>query len=355
MGAGLSRGYTEGSWEKDGFVKSLSSSDTPRVSVIVPNYNHARYLAQRVDSILGQTWGDYEVIILDDASTDGSQAVIETYCRNSRIRSIVNTANSGSACHQWNRGMREARGEYVWIAESDDYADVRFLETMVARLDARPAVGLVYCDSHNVAANGEIIGRQSEYYRLQGVARWGKDFDNTGLEEVRDQLMYWNSIPNASAVLIRKTVYERVGGAPEDFRLCGDWMTWVKVLLASDLSYVAEPLNYFRCHRETVRGTTANALSLREHYRVSGYIARHLKLGPESLGRVRNHIAAKWISALLENPAEFDGPRFQEVYRVALLVDKYPWARLMKQFCLYWPRKVYGNIRDSQSLKTKSI
>src|SRR6266567_649594 len=129
----------------------------PKVSVIVPSYNHCRYLSERIDSILGQTFGDFEVIVLDDASTDGSPAVLADYYAKPRVRIVVNARNSGSAFPQWNRGIGMAKGDYIWIAESDDSADPRFLETLVPILDDDPTLGLVYCQSRLIDVGGAAI------------------------------------------------------------------------------------------------------------------------------------------------------------------------------------------------------
>lgn len=90
----------------------------PIVSVIVPNYNYSRYLNSRIDSILAQTFSDYELILLDDASTDDSAQVLEQYRDNEHVTHlIVNEKNSGSPFVQWKRGMELARGKYIWIAK----------------------------------------------------------------------------------------------------------------------------------------------------------------------------------------------------------------------------------------------
>ena len=112
----------------------------PKVSVIIPNYNHARFLRQRIESVLGQTYQDFEVILLDDCSTDESRSIISEYAKNPRVRIEFNETNSGSTFKQWNKGVRLARGEYVWMAESDDYADERLLERLVKVLDEEPEV-----------------------------------------------------------------------------------------------------------------------------------------------------------------------------------------------------------------------
>src|ERR1700740_1180691 len=116
----------------------------PTVSVVVPNYNHGRFLRQRIDSILGQTFQDFELILVDGCSTDNSRPILSSYAGDPRVRIELNSANSGSPFKQWNKGVRLARGEYVWIAESDDYAEASFLERLIAVLDSDPMVLLAY-------------------------------------------------------------------------------------------------------------------------------------------------------------------------------------------------------------------
>ena len=116
----------------------------PKVSVIIPNYNHAAFLRRRMDSVLQQTYRDFEIIYLDNASTDDSGEVFSAFATDERIRAVLNTTNTGIPGKQWNKGVLEARGEYVWIAESDDYADEHFLELLVPQLEEHPTAGLVY-------------------------------------------------------------------------------------------------------------------------------------------------------------------------------------------------------------------
>src|SRR5580704_3035040 len=112
----------------------------PTISVIVPNYNHARFLPKRIESIIHQTFQDFELILLDDCSSDDSRSILAQYAGDPRVRIEFNRENSGSTFKQWNRGVRLAQGKYVWIAESDDYADPQLLERLVAILEANPAV-----------------------------------------------------------------------------------------------------------------------------------------------------------------------------------------------------------------------
>jgi glycosyltransferase involved in cell wall biosynthesis len=225
----------------------------PTVSVVVPNYNHARYLRQRIDSVLQQTYRDFELILLDDCSADQSRSILSEYAGDSRVRIEFNKINSGSAFKQWNKGVRLARGEYVWIAESDDYADARFLERLVAVLETEPKNTFVYCRSWRIDADGRPGGFVDPEVPDDIRPRWSADYCADGSTECRDYMIYCNTVPNASAVLFRKTDYERVGGADESLRLCGDWKLWASMAMKGRIAYVAEPLNYYRFHDQSVR------------------------------------------------------------------------------------------------------
>src|SRR5882724_4939590 len=195
----------------------------PKISVIIPNYNHARYLAERIDSVLGQTFNDLELFILDDASTDNSHEILARYHSKPRVRILVNTRNSGSAFPQWNLGISYATGEYIWIAESDDSCDPRFLETLVPLLDENHEIGLAYCQSRLINKEGLETGSSLDWTSDLHPSRWKFDFVNNGRDEIRNYLIEKNSIPNASAVLARRTVVSQALPVDSSFKLCGDW------------------------------------------------------------------------------------------------------------------------------------
>jgi glycosyltransferase involved in cell wall biosynthesis len=248
----------------------------PKVSVIVPNYNHAPYLAQRLESILNQTYNDLELLILDDASTDDSYKILRRYYSKPRVRIVVNTANSGAAFPQWNRGIYLAKGEYVWIAESDDSADPHFLETLVPLLDETPNLGLAYCQSRLINKAGVKVGDSLNWTEDLDPKRWKFDFINNGKDEIRNYLIHKNTIPNASAVITRRSVLNKVLPVDTSFQLCGDWLHWGKVLLQTDLAYVSEPLNHWRLESSNSRPLQAGVLEWAEGQRVIPYLAKEL-------------------------------------------------------------------------------
>src|SRR5579863_19047 len=140
----------------------------PRLSVIVPNYNHATFLRRRIETILAQTYRDFELILLDDGSTDGSRAILFEYASapsagakspgQINVRLDFNETNSGSPFKQWNKGVRLTQGKHIWMAESDDYADPRFLERVVGALDASPEAAFAYCRSWRTTADDRVDG-----------------------------------------------------------------------------------------------------------------------------------------------------------------------------------------------------
>ncbi|MFD1466660.1 glycosyltransferase family 2 protein [Hymenobacter caeli] len=226
----------------------------PKVSVIIPNYNHAKYLVQRIESVLTQTLRDTEVVILDDCSPDNSREIIERYAQqDNRIRVVYNEQNSGNTFKQWNKGIGEATGEYVWIAESDDYADTNFLAVLVARLDADSAVGVAYCDSWLTDEANAVNLVDRGYLHRVDPARWAHSFTCDGMELIRHYMSFVNVIPNASAVVLRRSLLAEIGAAATDYKLAGDWLYWGRILSVTKVAYVAERLNYFRQHTNNVR------------------------------------------------------------------------------------------------------
>ena len=225
----------------------------PKVSVIIPNYNHAAFLRQRIDSVLSQTYEDMEVILLDDCSTDNSIDIIEQYRNHPRVTSIIyNETNSGSTFKQWNKGIELCRADFIWIAESDDFAHEKFVaELMPAMLDDEN-IGMAYCQSYKVNDKNEVTGTWKEDTDSLSNTLFAANFKMPGKEYIKQFLIHWNTIPNASGVIFRKKFYQLAGGAEPGIKNCSDWLTWLKMLLISDVMFVAIPLNYFRYHSHSV-------------------------------------------------------------------------------------------------------
>jgi cellulose synthase/poly-beta-1,6-N-acetylglucosamine synthase-like glycosyltransferase len=274
----------------------------PKVTAIVPNYNHERFLDRRIRSVLDQTYPDIEVLLLDDASKDGSLQVFEKYRSHPRVKAIVaNEQNTGIPFKQWNKGVALASGEYLWFAESDDYADPRLVERLVGKLDALPRVGVAYSESIGVDENERPLYSLGDWTRDLHPDRWNADYVNSGTDECARFVVRKCTIPNASAAIIRKSCYLAVGGADEDFRLSGDWMLWAKLLLVSDVAFVAEPLNHFRMHSNTVRRASARgAIALTEAIRILAHIRSRTAIAPEVYEQVCDRLLDRWVEQLTQ-------------------------------------------------------
>ena len=234
----------------------------PLVSVIIPNYNHAPFLKERIDSVLNQTYKNIEVILLDDCSSDNSREIIEGYRGHEKISRIeYNKTNSGSTFKQWEKGLNLAKGEWIWIAESDDVADTHFINQLLAESDAQ----IVYC-------NSQIIDAFSNLTTLYGFTNmpfketypfFAQNFTANPIEFLMNWMLKDNFIPNASAVLFKKSLLNDKVKSVEMFtemgemKLAGDWYFWLNLLLnASLISYNAQSLNHFRQHSSNVRIST---------------------------------------------------------------------------------------------------
>ncbi len=273
----------------------------PTVSVIIPNYNHARYLPQRIESVLNQTYTDFEVLILDDRSPDNSLEIIQQYAlKDSRISVHVNEKNSGSTFAQWNKGVELAKGKYVWIAESDDYCEPTMLERLVNLMEANDRLGIAFAQSAIVDEDGKLINSFNENYKyIFKSDRWEHNFEVNGKEEVANYLIFSNTIPNASGALFRKSVYHQAGGAETGWRLNGDWFFYVKMLLISDLAFVADHLNYFRMHQNTQRHkANEDHVVYDEIIYTLDYIQEHVDVDPAKLELTYKNVSSWWGSSL---------------------------------------------------------
>ena len=193
-------------YQFDDCVRGLSR---PCVSVIVPNYNYAHYVPERLASILNQTCRPFEIIFLDDCSSDGSAAVATNFLKDSGIpyQVIVNRVNAG--CYaQWLRGFALAHGDLVWIAEADDTCDAGRLEAMVAGFDDA-SVTLAYCQLRKINAKGRLIrSNYHDYTDNISVSKWLTPYLRHGVDETCDALAIKNTILNVSAVLMRKPMLD---------------------------------------------------------------------------------------------------------------------------------------------------
>lgn len=247
----------------------------PAVSVIVPNYNHARYLKERINSILDQTFQDFELILLDDCSTDNSAELLNNCRNNPHVSHIeLNEQNSGSAFRQWEKGIQLAQGKYIWIAESDDKAENRFLERAVEALEKHPEAQLCLTGSHLIDTCGNPL-QSSEF------DQWDEDgriYEYSSLQYLRKKLLNQNTVYNASMVLFRrKNCLKDITPAYKKMRYCGDWLFWIEQARKGNVVEIHQKLNFFRKHPDnTTNQGTREGNSIPEMISIRKYFYQHV-------------------------------------------------------------------------------
>lgn len=244
----------------------------PDISVIIPNYNHAGFLLQRIESVCKQTYPSFEVILLDDNSTDNSRDIIASFREHEKVSHIVYNDHNVGAFRQWKRGIELAQGKYIWIAESDDVADPDFLTRLMQPFKNDDSLILSYCRSRLIDASGDDIGLHCWMNKLDSV-RWKKDYIADAGLEVKKYLRYRNTICNASSVVFKKTpgIEELI---PVDMDFCGDWLFWKRFLeQKGKIAYTHKALSFFRDHSQTTRAVSTIDRELKRYNEYMKFIA----------------------------------------------------------------------------------
>jgi glycosyltransferase involved in cell wall biosynthesis len=231
-----------------------------KVSVIIPNYNHADYLEKRIESVLNQTYTNFEVIILDDHSTDNSAAIINRYKEHPKVAHIVyNQINSSSTFKQWEKGVALADADHIWIAESDDYADEHFLENAMVKLCYDNTVGLYFCDYYSIDDTGNITASNNQY--LQEFVQYFDEHENMNGKYFCERYLFFSClILNASAVVFRKSLFAAADKSYIQMKVSGDWRMWVNICYDTNIFFDQHKLNYFRMHEQNVRSQKARLM-----------------------------------------------------------------------------------------------
>ncbi|PWE18700.1 hypothetical protein DDZ18_03660 [Marinicauda salina] len=257
------------------------------VSVIVPNYNYEGYLPERLNSILEQTRKPAEIIFLDDNSSDDSVAVARGILEDSDIpfKIIANETNRG-VYRQWLTGIAEAGQPWVWIAEADDRCEPDFLESLMAK--AEKSVNLIYSQSKKIDDEGIVTAEDNRAHTDDiSQTRWNSDYVEVGVREVSDALIYRNTVPNASAALLRKSAVAGIESKLAEMRYAGDWMLYGHLLRGGKVAFVSRSLNHFRRHASTVTSTQGKSIAyLEELARIREYFTQNFPVLPRHIERM---------------------------------------------------------------------
>ena len=218
----------------------------PLVSFVVPCYKLAHYLGACLDSLLGQSYANIEVIVMDDHSPDDTAAVAAAYA-DKRVKYVRNDPNLGHL-RNYNKGIGLASGEYIWLISADDcLRSMDALEHYVRVMEENPRLAYIFCPAMGLGPNGEETG----------VVEWTRAFPSrttlTGREFMA--VLADGNCVSAPAVMVRRRCYETAGSFPLDLPHAGDWYLWCAFAVLGDVAYLDEPLICYRMHGSNMSTT----------------------------------------------------------------------------------------------------
>lgn len=280
----------------------------PRISVVVPNFNYARLLTERIESIQHQSIAPFEIIVLDDASTDDSVAVIAKLQKVHGLRVIVNDQNSGSVFRQWLKGVELATGDYVWIAEADDLSASTFIETVLKAFED-PEVVMSYTESIQMGPDGETLaGHYRDYLADLEPERWKTAYVYPGKVEITEVMAVKNSVPNVSAVLFRREkllecllkYFDEIAS----YKVAGDWALYARLLDSGKIAFHPAALNRHRRHVESVTSASDKRQHLNEVIRMQASIDQRHVISKSIQDKASDYVKALELYFGLDTPSK---------------------------------------------------
>lgn len=268
-----------------------------KVSVVIPNYNYENYIIERIDSVLKQTYPIYELIILDDKSTDNSIEVIKNKLEKVKkeypdliVKFLPNKTNSGNVFKQWNKTFEKSTGDYLWIAEADDSCSNYFLENIMKPFDDEKVI-MSYCESLTMDENNKILMRDlRKWIDLFNTKKWNESFIENGKKYAENYICINNTIANVSSLVfkkINKINYSKYLKEAEKYKLAGDWYFYEKILKYGSIAYNKYSLNYHRMHSNSVTLTTKREKEYKEIISIQNDIIKNYNVPKYILDRVK--------------------------------------------------------------------
>lgn len=211
-----------------------------KVSVIIPAYNRVDYIDETIKSVLDQTYTNVELIVVDDGSTDGTYKKIKAYGDKLTLLTHEEHDNRGQSA-AINLGLTRATGKYIAILDSDDYWELNKLEIQVGYIEQHPDVGLVYANGYGIDANGTVL------YPIYSS-------DHVEPNDP-DQILLDCYIALPVNSLVRKDVYDLVGGFEETYRAAQDHDMLIRISEVTKFAYLTDYLWYYRRHDKSISST----------------------------------------------------------------------------------------------------
>lgn len=232
-----------------------------KISIIITAHNYGKYLSSAIDSALNQHYDNFEVIVINDGSTDNTLQILKKYENNPKI-SIFNLKGVGLASAS-NYGIQKSRGEYVIRLDADDYFDENILLIESNVLDRKPEIGMVYPDYYVINQYGYII----EHLRLP---------------KVNDEIKLLDRSPLAAGAMYRRSCYDAIGGYNENLKYQEDYDFWIRFIDKFNVYNINLPLMYYRRHDKSMSTNESPRMTARRQ--VKNHFAKKKGFKPKVLG-----------------------------------------------------------------------
>ena len=263
--------YLKISFEQKRRDKQLLQSYSPRVSVIIPNYNHANFLEKRINTILDQNYQNFEILILDDCSIDNSREIIINYTKKypDKIKYIFNEHNSGNVFRQWRKGIEHTTGVLLWICESDDFSETDFLEKIIKHF-ANFSVNIAFGRIQFSDEKGKLRKGLDRYREAAEKGIWDHELIRPAYKWFSNGFGVNNLIANVGGCVFRRQqIPASVWEEAETYSVLGDWFLYCHIANGGMIAYSPDAVSYFRQHGEnTSVSSFSNLPYYLEHQRL---------------------------------------------------------------------------------------
>lgn len=230
-----------------------------KISVIIPAYNCAGLISRTIQSVRNQTFQDWELIVVDDGSTDNTRDVVLSFQKNDPRIKYLNQPNSGAPASPKNNGIRNATGDYIAFLDHDDEWLPEKLEKHVSVFEKFPKTGLV---ASNAMIVNEANGQKKEYKMPQN-------------SDIICSLLERNVVFCSSGATVKKDVFDQAGLFDENFKLGDDWDMWIRIAKKFNFRFINEPLYNFYRHDKTVTSRIKMATKIKDY---EYGLAKHIDL-----------------------------------------------------------------------------
>lgn len=313
-------------------LAGVAESFMPKVSVIVPNYNHSSFLDQRIESILAQSYPNIEILILDDCSTDDSRDVINRHVNSGKnIRKIFNDKNSGNVFRQWRKGINNVSGDLIWICESDDFCEDNFLDRLVPYFRDR-SVNIAFGRIQFCNRAGDFQPGLDEYRNGAESGIWDRPIVRPAHEWFSRAFGVNNVIANVGGCLFRKpNLTEKVWKGAESYQVLGDWFLYSEMAGGGQIAYDPDAVAYFRQHgQNTSVSSFVRPSYYEEHYRLMLHFRAKWGIPNRTVGKFYKKISWQYryfnpgksvssLDKLIDRPSLLRQGRTQPHILIALL------------------------------------